>query len=339
MSRTSQTWIVGPLLLLVNSTSCGFGECLGVYYERTDSGELKKFKEELRHGQCMTDNLPLSAWEASLERRRKAGVQCAPQPEVPNSTLVTRGNYYSYRDDRLMLRLDSSTGIFRKLLLAEDRSGNPVFSRLEGCFWQRTGIGADAAFGTQLLLDSTLAASTGPFDPMEVYRVTWGASVEMARFDSISDWTYQFCPEATTPWGYCDLLRNGNEMYYPALTAQQQSDLEAEAILVRTQFSFEQVSNAEFDAAWSAAEAGRREVDRREHAFEVAHLADVPLYVDRAWFQYVRGQRPHMPDVTSPTIPPVCYPAHRLVTLSDGSTSYLTGEVCYVGGQYQFTSP
>jgi hypothetical protein len=181
--------------------ACG-NPCRGTYIERDDYGNLKKYNEYRgESGQCYKDVVALSQWEASSEARMKKVATCPPQPQFQSVTLGASGNYYSYRDGRMFLDLDASTGEYRKLILAEDKMGNAVFSRLQGCFYQRTATGIDSAFGNQILLDVIDVASSNSFDPMEIYQVTQSeTNYDLVRFDSVSDWDFRFCPELSVPW-------------------------------------------------------------------------------------------------------------------------------------------
>lgn len=224
-------------------------------------------------------------------------------------------------------------------MIGESKDGKPTFTRLQGCFYQRTGQGVDALYGNQILLDSeiTKIKSSEVFDPWEIYQYTETAnSMEMTRFDASSDWDYRFCPELLTSWGYCDLLRNGNIYYYPVLTVGQMQSLLDEALLIRRQFNFIEISKNSFESLWSSAESTYTESGRNNWKYMVNGLVDTPPYVDQAWRAYLIGARPYMPNVSSGLMPPVCYEGERAVTLSDGSTAYIQGEICYENGVYTF---
>lgn len=314
-----------PALLLVG---CG-KPCKGTYTERDSSGVLHKYNEyRADNGQCVKDTIALSQWEASSELRQKRGISCEPQA-LSSRALVSANNFYSFRDGKIYLELNASTGEYRKLTLATDKSGEEVFSRLQGCFYERSG---------QILLDTSNSASSQYFDPIEIFTYTdSGSTMEMVRFDDSADWDYRFCPYLDTPWGFCDLLRNGNEMFFPVLNAGQQAALLAEALLIRRQFNFSVTSLSNFSTAWSNAESTRTETAREDYLYAVQAVVDEPRYISQAWAQYVRGDRPVMPDITSNRIPEICYPGKRDVTLPDGSEGTIYGEICYVDGQYVFT--
>ncbi len=324
-------------------------DCRGVYYERNKYGELKKFKQWWNESAkaCFTENLALSRWEETSEKWDKNKVQCDPQPQFNSRFLVSANNYYQYRNGKDFLDLDSSTGIFRRLTIGEDEDGTPTFTRWQGCFYQRTGQGIDAIYGNQILLDGDVSKikTSGHFNPMEIFSYTESAtSIEMVRFDSSSDWDYKFCPESSTPWGYCDLLRNGNIFFYPVLTPAEQASLLSEAILIRRQFNFNTISRSNFEIIWANTEKTYKEIglfkENTNHIWNFKYmvngLVDTPMFVDQAWKDYVKGLRPRMPDLSSIQIPPICYEGKREVILNDGTTAWINGEICYEDGQYNF---
>lgn len=313
------------LILLVVFSSCG-KPCRGIYTERDAYGTLKRFNEYAGpDGQCMTDTLALTRWQSSLEDRTKKGVTCTPQQF--SATLISNNNFYSYRDGKVLLDLDPS-GTYRKLTLTVNKSGQPVFTRLEGCFYERSG---------QLLLDTEDVASSQYFDPMEIFSYTaTSTTVDMVRFDDSQGWDYRYCPYLDTPWGFCDLLRNGNEMYFPNLTPAQEASTLNEALLIRKQFNYDIIDKGTFNSVWDQVENTGAEVTREEYKYAISTIVDTPRYIDEAWSDYVKGNRPIMPDLTSSTMPPVCYPSRQSVTLSNGNKGFIQGEACYVDGQYTF---
>lgn len=311
------------LLLLFVSSGCG-PVCGGIHSERDSQGKLVKYRETPGTTGCLKENLPLSRWEQTNEAW-KGG--CKPQTS-PSMSLVSSSNFYSYRDGKIYLDLDSSTGEYRKLTLAESKDGPPLMTRLRGCFYERSG---------QLLLDTRNVVSDQYFDPMEIFTYTESsASMEMVRFDDSQEWGYRECPTLDTPWGVCDLLRNGNEMYFPVLNSTQQADLLAEALLVRRQFNFSKIPLSKFWSAWDQAEESRVPSSREGYKFAIQTVVDTPRYIDQAWASYVRGDRPIMPDLTENRMPPVCYPGKRPIVLPDGSTGTIYGEICYIDGVYTF---
>lgn len=325
-------------------------DCRGIYYERNKYGELKKFRQWWNESAkaCYTENLALSRWEATSEKWDKNKVQCDPQPQFNSRSLVSANNYYQYRNGKDFLDLDSSTGVFRRLTIGEDDDGTLIFKRWQGCFYQRTGQGVDAVYGHQILLDgdSSKIKTSEYFNPMEIFSYTESAtSIEMVRFDSSGDWDYRFCPELSTPWGYCDLLRNGNIFYYPVLNASEQASLLSEALLIRRQFNFNTISKPDFENIWATVENTHKEIglfkENTNHIWSFKYmvngLPDTPMFVDQAWRDYVKGLRPRMPDLSSIQIPPICYEGKREVILSDGTTAWINGEICYENGEYVFT--
>lgn len=325
-------------------------DCRGIYYERDKNGNLKKFNQWWNESAkaCYTEGLALSRWEDTSEKWDKNEVKCDPQPQFHSRSLISANNYYQYRNGKDYLDLDSSTGIFRRLTIGEDTDGTPVFTRWQGCFYQRTGQGVDVVYGDQLLLDgdSSKIKTSEHFNPMEIFTYTESpTSFEMARFDSSGDWDWKFCPDRNTPWGYCDFLRNGNIWFYPVLSASEQASLLAEALLIRRQFNFNTISKSYFENIWTNIEKTSMEIGHFKKGtnhiwkfkYKVNHLPDTPLFVDQAWRDYVKGLRPRMPDLSSIQIPPICYEGKREVILNDGRTALIYGEVCYINGEYIFT--
>jgi len=312
-------------------------DCRGTYYERDGFGVLKKFYQYPHDGKCFTEPRPLSNWETSLERPK---TDCVPQPQFASRSLASANNFYSYRDGKVYLDLNAETGTYRKLTLGEDKKGKATFTRLQGCFYQRTGTGVDVSFGNQLLLDTDMAslASSEHFDPMEIFRYDeTPTTLSMTRFDSTEDWDYKFCPYLDTPWSFCTLLRNGNIMFWPTLAPADQTALKNEALLIRTQFNYDAVPLSTFESKWTSVPAQRVESGRDNWKYAVVHIVDTPRYKDEAWRDYLMGNRPTMPDVTSPSIPPVCYHGSQTVTLANGGQGKVYGEICYENGVYTFT--
>jgi len=316
--------------------------CRGIYYTRDANNNLLKFNEyyNVSANACYTDPLALSLWEAATEAWNKKNISCTPQPQFTSRTLVSANNHYSYRDGKMYLDLDSATGIFRKIVIGEDKEGNPTFTRLQGCFYQRTGQGVDAIYGKQILLDTEISKvkSSEHFDPIEIFKYSETAtSLEMTRFDDSGTWDYKFCPELSTPWGYCDALRNGNEMYYPILSVAQQNALLAEALLIRRQFNYNIMNKSSFEVLWTNTENTHKEIGRNSWLYMVNGIVDTPRYIDQAWREYVMGNRIHMPDVDSGSMLPICYNGRKSVILQNGSTALIYGEICYIDGVYKFT--
>ena len=311
-------------------TSISSAQCRGAYSTRDAQGDLHKWNEYAFNGQCFTDNIALTRWESTTEHRRIHNVHCTPQGLT--TTLVSANNYYSYRDGRIYLDLNGSTGEYRRITLAEGKDGKQVYTRLQGCFYVRN----DATAGQQLLLDTIDTASSQAADFMEIFTYTTTATtLESVRFDDSGDWDFKFCP-LDTPWGYCDLLRNGNIMFFSILTAAQQASLLAEAILIRRQFNYATVPSSSFESVWSNPGLGRVEEVREDYKYATAAIVDTPYYIDESWANFLRGERPIMPDVASNRIPLICYDGKRSVILNDGSSSTIFGQICYENNQYTF---
>lgn len=268
-------------------------------------------------------------WEKSREMRKKRGISCKPQ--TFSRTLVSANNFYSYRDGKVFLDLNGTTGEFRRLTVAEGKGGETVYTRLLGCYYERN----DSVFGDQLLLDTDSAASSQYFDPIEIFTFTTTVTtMEAVRFDDSSDWTAYFCPILDTLDSFCALLRNGNDLFFPALTVAQKGNLLVEAILIRRQFNFVNYAPSAFDPLWT--EPPGIELVREDYKYAVQAIVDTPRYIEGSWIKFVKRQSNRMPDITSNRVPPVCYSGRRTVTLSDGSTSLIYGQICYSDGEYIF---
>jgi hypothetical protein len=323
-----------------SSSAQGIENCIGVYYTRDSSGDLHKFNQywlESAHS-CFTDNLPLSRWDNTSEAWLRNNVHCTPQPQFQSRTLVSANNYYQYADGKVYLDLDSSTGVFRRITLAEDRNGQSVFTKLQGCFYQRPSN----VYENQLLLDTdvTKIATSEWFDPIEIFTYTTASatSMEMTRFDDVSDWDYRFCPADSIPWGYCDLLRNGNDMFFSTLTNAQQNALTNEAKLIRQMYNYVNTNKNSFESLW-ANPGNRTEKTRDDYKYQVQSIPDTPQYIWSAWRDYIIGNRPTPPDISGSRSAYTCYEGRRLVSLAGGGSSYILGEVCYdpSSGEYKFT--
>jgi hypothetical protein len=316
--------------------------CKGVYYTKDAQQVLHKWNQYWQADQaaCFTDNLPLSNWETSSAKFINHSVSCTPQAGINSQTLIASNNYYSYRDGKVLLDLDASTGIYRQITMGADADGMPLYSKTEGCFYQRLGAGPDVSYGNQLLLDTDVShwASTEDFMPFEIFNYTiTGPNVSMTRFDSVSDWEYTFCPYLNTPYQYCTALRDGNIMYWPNLAPAVKTALRNEAILIRTKYNWITSSTASFNAKWSDTTSLGTEAPVGAFAYQVVQTADTPYYIDQAWHDYVTGARPYMPDTSSQTSPNICYQGSQNVTLAGGATGKIYGEICYTNGAYVFT--
>jgi len=184
---------------------------------------------------------------------------------------------------------------------------------------------------------------------MEIYNYTdVGNDLLLTKMDDNSgvDWTW--CP-INTPWGVCDYLKNGNEAFYPpAPDVATQEQLSAAAILIRSEMNFIKITENEFNNMWDATTSSNTEVGTWGYVqaggkwkYLVNSIFDEPLYIGRSWREYIRGERPFMPDVASASnnqLPLVCYSAEKEIVLGDGSTAFIDGEVCYDSdGNYSFT--
>ncbi len=306
--------------------------CRGTYYERIN-GELKKYNQYEQGGRCLTDNQPLSQWEKSDEAFIKNKVQCVPQPNFESRSVVAANNYYFVRDGNVYIDFSSTTGVYRRIILGEDNQGNPTFTRSKGCFYQRIATGVDLAFGKQILLDTNIEkwASSEYFETMEIFKYDETATeLNMIRFDSSSDWTAYFCPFQSVPEDiFCKLLQNGNIFFHPVLTAQEQNDLLNEALLIGKQFNYVTTSKSQFENLWDNVEKSRKEIGRDDWKYKVIHTADVPQFVHSAWRDFVMGNRSLMPQISSPMLPEVCYGGSQQITLTNGNTAKIYGEICY----------
>lgn len=321
-------------------------DCRGEWSERDSSGDLKKYEEYWHEGleSCVTENRALTTWEESLEKRRRNSVSCEPQYGIPTLYLKSANNYYSYRNGKIFLELNSDTGQFRRLILGEQENGEGVFIREIGCFYQREDVEVEPVnpqdYGKQLLLDLELAASSKSLHPMEIYRYHESSpgNWEMTRFDQNDDIDWTFCTPDSLPWGFCDYLRNGNIFYYPDDPSPvKQTQLKAEAILIRSEYNWVEISESEFSSLWNFHASSSDELGAEANfKYGVIGIPDVPLYVHRAWRDYLMRERPAMPDAYSITVPYICYDAQREVVLNSGDTSLVDGEVCYEDGEYVF---
>lgn len=339
--------LAGALILLAGcaktaptSTAVSGLSCKGIYMVTDSQGNLKKYNQYEREGQCWTDNLPLSQFEKTQQAWNKNHVTCVPQPGFASRTVIAANNYYQYRDNKALIDFNAQTGVYRRLTLGEDANGNQTYSKLQGCFYQRTGAGVDASYGKQLLLDTDVAklATSQSVDLWEIFSYTETATdLNMVRFDDSVDWDYRFCSGVKMPWQYCTLIRNGNDMFFPILSAADQTSLLNEAILIRKQFNYVTTTTGSFNNLWNNADATRKEKVQEDLLYDVIQNVDTPRYVDQAWKSYVMGSRPTMPDITSSRVPPICYSGSKSVTLADGSTGKVYGQICYVNGAYTFT--
>lgn len=310
--------------------------------------ETKKYTHEIsEYSQaCVKKNLKLTDYEQGLDRRKRQNITCTPQ-NIGKVWLKASDNFYTYRNDRVLLELDGTTGQFRRITLGitsdthSRGAGKPAFSRDLGCFYLRedheTELHNPQDYGKQLLLDlGSIGASSETVAPLEIYRYEFSSpNWRMVRFDQNEDISGIFCPYLLTPWEFCTYLRNGNSMYLPDLTEAQNTSLTNETILIQSEFNFTEISSESFNQVWN--ESLKSAVETSTLAFKYAPrmVVDVPTYLWESWRDYVMGNRPYMPDTSSISIKTICYPATRKVVYSDGSTGYIAGQACYDGdGNY-----
>lgn len=325
--------------------------CKGEYTVKDQNGIVRKrFNEYAVQGMgCVTDNVPLTTFEKQDAQRFDRHIQCVPQA-IPSVTLLSKNNYYAPRNDSIWLDLNSQTGQFRRLIVGQTAGGVPLFQREIGCWFEREDHETEAVnpkdYGNQILLDLELASSSLEVHPMEIYRYTkTGGNWDTIRFDDPTGVDWSFCNTDGTPWEYCTILRNGNYMYQPEnLTAAQMAALQAEALLIRSQYNFVEIGAADFESKWNATISSAREFGTAEaikntykFSYGISGLPDVPFYIDRAWRSYLRGEAPQMPDTSSITLPLICYSGFRNVVLDSGASAVVHGEICYSNGVYTFT--
>jgi hypothetical protein len=322
--------------------------CKGVYSLRDNHGNLQKYNEYwlASANACLTDKIALTNYEASTEVRRKQKVTCLPQATIPTMALKASGNFYSYRNDRYYLDLDSSKGQFRRILMGEDHDGKVVYQRDISCFYARTDHEIEPVnprdYGSQLLLDfSNHPASSADFVPNEIFKYTSDGSGNwyFTRYDDVGDWGFSFCPELTVPFANCTSLRNGNLYFYPLLDAPTRAALVIEAKLIRTQFNFSAMTRADFQTLWDSLDQSGKELQQGgDWLYYTNHVVDASKLFDYSWRRYVMGLDQTMPDIGGVLrLPPICYSGSQTVTLSNGNTAKVFGQICYSNGVYTFT--
>ena len=321
-------YLISIILISISPFISGCGKCRGIFYKDNPDGTRSKFNEyqPVNSRECFTDNIPLSNSEKTMQDRRQKGITCPPTGT--RKTLISAKNFYDYRDGKVLLDLGAD-GTYRRIIYGEDKKSNQTFATLIGCWYQREN---------QVLLDSDHVAGTEVFNPMEIFTVTEAPGLySMFRFDSSSDWSYQFCPYLDSPWRFCTLLRNGNDFFWPTgLTPSQKADLTKEALLMRKLYNYTDFPIEIFNKQWESPQG--IELGRSDLKYAVVHIPDTPRYIDQAWRDFIKGDRPTMPDLTSEQTPPVCYVSYKTVTLDDGSSSRIKGEACYVNGVYIWTA-
>jgi hypothetical protein len=326
------------------ASAVGASSCKGVYFVNDQYGYHKYndyFSTNLN--ECVTEAAALTNWEKTSQKFVNGLVTCTPQPNIGFQTLTSANNFYDFRDGRMFLSLDPSTGTYKRITIGLDATGNSQFSRSMGCYYTRTGFGPDAAYGNQLLLDTDVNkfASTEIFAPFEIfdYAIS-GPNVTMTRFDETGDWTYEFCVTLNTPDRFCAERRNGNILYEPTLTAPTMATLTTEAIQMRAKYNWTIGSTAAFTAMWSTVGSTSTESMQGSWIYIVSPTVDTPWFIDAAWHDYVAGTAVHMPDTTSYTYGlPLCYEGSQNVTLAGGATGKVYGQICYdpATSTYTFT--
>ncbi len=322
-----------------------------IRYDWDDANqETRKYTEYLNDvtKTCGQKRLQLTTYEKGLDYRRRNKTLCKPQ-SIGSVWLKTNGNFYSYRNDRIYLELNAESGQFRRISIGitsdnHSAGGNrPSFSRDLGCFYIRTDHETEPVnpqnYGSQILLDlGPSKASTEEVKPSEIFRYTKsGNSWITTRFDMNSDIDWSFCPESLVPWEFCTALRNGNPYFYPNLDATTEANLLQQALFIRSEYNYVEVTKSDFESIWNQAEKNYIETPLQSFKYQPLLAVDVPDFVWDAWAAYVRGDRSAMPDVSSPSFPTFCYPSEKQVTFTDGSSGIITGTACYDGaGQYSF---
>lgn len=324
--------------------------CRGIYYTRDSQGYLSKYNEYLLKstGQCLTDKIALTNYEASAEKRRKNNVTCKPQPSFSSKALKADNGYYQYRNGRYFLDFDSTTGIFRRLTLGEDKiTGEVVFQRDLACFYVREDLETEPVnpqnYGKQIMFDfSETPASSADFVPVEIFKYDNDNSGNwfFVRYDDSTDWSFSFCPQDTTPFfENCVAMRNGNIYFQPVLSSAMQTQLTIEAKLIRTQFTFSEITRSDFESLWNYYAQNTKELQQGgDWKYFVNHVVDANKFVDYDWRSYMKGSRPAMPDVggAAGQLPPVCYNGSQYVVLSNGQKAKVNGTICYTNGVYDF---
>lgn len=309
-------------------------------------GVVKRYRYyKLRNSSsCYRREEPLTNFEKGIRKRARQNIQCEPQNEILNEVFLrSANNYYAYKNNKIFLHLDPHTGIYRRVYFGENENGQTVHSKEIGCFWlridQEDELWGAVDFGLQLYIDQPKSAKSNVAMANEIYRIdSMGTEWEMTSNDQTFDWEYTFCPHLSIPWGYCDLLRNGNIMFYPSgLTDNDMNNLLNEALLIRTKHNFLQVSDIEFEEAWSTSQSRLFEEPHINYKYAVKFNPDGPVYTEQAWIEYIKDERPMMPEVRYQNNRLICYNGYQEVVLDSGNTAFIEGEVCYENGNYIFT--
>lgn len=330
--------------------------CKGEYTVTDSMGHIRqRFNEYPSQLGCLTDPVPLTQWETSVNKRFDTNVKCTPQTDLPSMHLKSTGNYYSYRDSKIFIELDASSGQAKRLIIGEMPDGSLSFNRQIFCYYLRTDQEVETTnpynYNSMLQFDLELSASSTIFSPQEMYNYQIiGNDLLLKKMDDNTglDWTW--CP-TNTPIGFCDYLRNGNEFYFPPdPNAGVQAQLRSAAILIRSELNLTKITAQEFNSAWESSITSGIEVGTPSYVnaggkwkYLVNSIWDEPLFVGRATRDYMRRdpQQPFMPDLawaSTMQFPFVCYQAEKEVTYADGSKGIISGESCYDNdGQYSFS--
>lgn len=328
--------------------------CKGVQYGRSSvTGELTKSEEVFNAtlNSCVTKPLELTNFEKTEDERKRKNITCVPQGL--NAVLKASGNFYTPRNDRQFIELKPN-GEYRSLVIGEFNDGRPVVEKQVGCYRIRTDNQTEPInprnYGSMIMFEFQNSASSKLSSFNQIFNYTdTGAGFELADPSPSyrADWNFENCPYQSVPWGFCNLIKSyGNILYLPSLTAQQQADLLAEAILIRSTYSFIKITATEFNSKWDqyknagTSDSSAVSVDEwytSNWEYRISFETDPNPYTSDAHIEYMRQQRPYMPDLGSPSLAPVCYNGWRVVTLSDGTQGNVYGEICYEGGTYTFT--
>lgn len=336
------------------STNPGASHCKGEYTVTDNNGLVRnRYEESWNSGMnaCLTENKPLTQWEISLNTRFDHDVRCTPQVDLPTLRLRSSSNFYSYKNDRIFVELNSASGVGRRLIIGELPDGSMSFNRQIFCYYLRTDVETEVAstptdYKKMMLWDLELGASSSAFHSMEIrnYEDIGGGLFQTNLMNDNEGVDYAFCPTLNTPWEFCTELRSGDSMFYPNLSVAVQNQLRAEATLIRSEDLYMMISKTEFDQAWDQTIATGIEVGTSKHVskggkwkYLVNSMFDEKPFIGREWRDYLRGDRPEMVDLGSTGILPVCFNGKREQILADGSRSWIEGEICYLGNGYQFT--
>jgi hypothetical protein len=292
---------------------------------------------------CIKQEVQLSYFEKSLRKRARLNIQCTPQTFINEEVyLAAANNYYEYRNDRLFFHINPFTGIYQRISYGEDEEGNILHNKEEGCWYIREDredeLWGAVDYGIQIYFERPKSASSNLSKPNEIYRITrMDNDWHMTSFDETREWTYAFCPYLSSSWGFCDLLRNGNFMFDSNISDIQKDQLLAEALLIRTQYNFVKMPREEFEDKWDQSMNYTGEEPQIDFKYKVTYSPDAQFYTEQAWIDYIKGDRPYMPDTNIIVQRPVCYKGFKRVILDDGSSSLIRGEICYIDGEYNFT--